>query len=354
MFMPKNLFKTLLIAAFAGLAFSLSPATGQEKYASIVIDADTDEVLHARFADDRRYPASLTKVMTLYMLFDALEAGDIRLTDRMRVSRAADRQPASDLGLRAGKTIRVEDAIYALITKSANDVAVVVAEHIGSTEERFATLMTVKARRLGLTKTSFFNASGLPDERQITTARDMAKLAQALLDNHGEYYHYFANPRFSWGKRTYRNHNRLLGVVEGVDGIKTGYTRASGFNLMASAKRDGRRIITIMLGGTTSKARNRHVTELIEAAYKELDTRSGPTLLANAGQAAQGPQIAFKQPEPGTLRLRASTRENTPGVAQSYARPLNPVIAQGSAQAETEQAENKATGSEKTLPVLPQ
>lgn len=336
MHIPTHYFKTVLIAGFSAFTLALSPALAQEKYASIVIDADTDEVLHSRFADDRRYPASLTKVMTLYMLFDALKAGDVSLTDRMRVSRAADRQPASDLGLRAGRTIRVEDAIYALVTKSANDVAVVVAEHIGSTEDRFATLMTVKARRLGLENTSFYNASGLPDERQVTTARDMAKLAEAMLENHGDYYHYFSNPRFSWGKRTYRNHNRLLGVVDGVDGIKTGYTRASGYNLMASAKRDGRRVITIMLGGSTSVARNRHVTELIEAAYTELETRSGPTYLANAGKDDQGPQIAFNQnaTQRPKLRITASTRERTPGVAQSYARPLNPVVAQGSGQAD--------------------
>lgn len=284
-------FKTAMLksALISGLLVCANAsATAQEKYASIVINAETDEVLHARFADERRYPASLTKVMTLYMLFDALKAGELKLTDRLRVSRTADRQPASDLGVKTGSTIKVEDAIYALITKSANDVAVVVAERIGGNEARFATLMTVKARQLGLTKTSFYNASGLPDERQITTARDMAKLAEAMLENHGDYYHYFANPKFSWGRKTYRNHNRLLGKVSGVDGIKTGYTRASGFNLMASAKRDGTRIVAIMLGGTTAKARNAHVTELIEAAYTSIGAEDAPLL-----QASTGPQIAF-------------------------------------------------------------
>jgi len=274
-----------LIASLV-LACTSGVASAQEKYASIVINAETDEVLHARFADARRYPASLTKVMTLYMLFDAIEAGDIRLNERLRVSATADRQPASDLGVKAGSTIKVEDAIYALVTKSANDVAVVVAERIGGTEERFSTLMTVKARALGLTNTSFFNASGLPDERQVTTARDMAKLAEALLENHGDYYHYFSNPRFSWGRKIYRNHNKLLGTVDGVDGIKTGYTRASGFNLMASAERDNTRIIAIMLGGNSSRSRNTHVTELIEAAYDSLGVTQTPDSLA-------GPQIAF-------------------------------------------------------------
>ena len=289
MFNLQNFTRTATLVLFSGFLLSTpeSIASAQEKYASIVINAETDEVLHARFADDRRYPASLTKVMTLYMLFDALEAGELSLNDRLRVSANADRQPASDLGIKRGSTIKVQDAIYALITKSANDVAVVVAERIGGTEERFAALMTVKARTLGLTKTSFYNASGLPDPRQITTARDMAKLAEAMLENHGDYYHYFANPKFSWGRKTYRNHNKLLGKVDGVDGIKTGYTRASGFNLMASAKRDDTRIIAIMLGGNSSRARNAHVTDLIEAAYLSLG------ITGTQDQAASAPQIAF-------------------------------------------------------------
>lgn len=285
-----NAIKTSLVLPFLA-AFTLltigASASAQDKYASIVINTETDEVLHARFADERRFPASLTKVMTLYMLFDAIEAGDIKLSDRLTVSAAADRQPASDLGVKNGSTIKVEDAIYALVTKSANDVAVVVAEHIGGTEERFSALMTVKARSLGLASTSFYNASGLPDERQVTTASDMAKLAEALLENHGDSYHYFSNPKFSWGRRTYRNHNKLLGKVDGVDGIKTGYTRASGYNLMASAERHGTRIIVIMLGGNSSKSRNSHVTALIEAAYKAIAPE--PILPA----AATGPQIAF-------------------------------------------------------------
>lgn len=330
MLMFKKPLKTVLTTVIAALTLGLSPAIAQEKYASIVIDADTKEVLHARFADDRRYPASLTKVMTLYMLFDALEAGDIKLTDRMTVSPNADRQPASDLGIRAGRRIRVEDAIYALVTKSANDVAVVVAEHIGGSEERFGTLMTVKARNLGLQNTSFFNASGLPDARQVTTARDMAKLAEAMLENHGDYYHYFANQNFSWGKKRYRNHNRLLGVVNGVDGIKTGYTRASGFNLMASAKRDGRRVIAIMLGGNTSRARNAHVTELIEAAFKSINPENSDTLLASANSSqAADPQIAFGSPSP----ITTATLERNPGVAQSFVRRITPVTAQGAGDA---------------------
>ena len=243
-----------LAVALTGLGTGAALA---EKYAAIVIDADTQEVLHARNADEARYPASLTKVMTLYMLFDALKAGELSLDSRLTVSRYAASQAPSNLKLKSGSTITVRDAINALITKSANDVAVVVAERLGRTETRFAQLMTVKAHALGMENTRFVNASGLPDTRQLSTAQDLAILAKAMLTDHADYYHYFATESFSWGGRTYRNHNELLGSVDGVDGIKTGYTRASGFNLMASAKRDGHRVIAVMLGGSTSKARDR-------------------------------------------------------------------------------------------------
>lgn len=257
---------TLLIAAGA-----LSPLAHSERYASIVVDADSLEVVHESFADAERYPASLTKVMTLYMVFEALKSGELRMDERLPVSRNAALQPPSKLGLKPGQTISTSDAIKALVTKSANDVAVVVAERLGGSEERFAALMTVKARMLGLSRTSFYNASGLPDERQTTTARDMAVLADAMMEDHPEYYPFFATQQFSWKGTTYRTHNSLLKDVAGVDGMKTGYTRASGFNLMTSVARDDSRFIVIVLGGKTSKARNDHVTDLIEAAYYNLD-----------------------------------------------------------------------------------
>jgi len=259
--------RTLALAAMLVTSGLFAPAAFAEKYASIVIDVDTHEVLHARNADDARYPASLTKVMTLYMLFDALESGEVTLDERLMVSRFAASQAPSNLKLKPNSSISVRDAIGALVTKSANDVAVVVAERLGRTETRFAQLMTIKAQSLGLENTRFVNASGLPDSRQVSTARDLAILAEAMLDNHGESYHYFSKPRFSWAGKTYKNHNELLETVDGVDGIKTGYTRASGFNLMTSAERDGHRIIAIMLGGSTSKSRNAHVAALVEAAF---------------------------------------------------------------------------------------
>ena len=253
-------------ALLAVMAFGGGTALA-EKYAAIVIDADTQEVLHDRNADEPRYPASLTKIMTLYMLFDALKAGEVSLDEKLVVSRYAAAQAPSNLKLKTGARITVRDAIGALVTKSANDVAVVVAERLGGTESRFAQLMTVKAKSLGLENTRFVNASGLPDTRQLSTARDLALLAEAMLRDHADYYHYFSTRQFSWGGKTYTNHNELLGAVDGVDGIKTGYTRASGFNLIASAQRDGRRVIAVMLGGSTARARDRHVEALLEAAF---------------------------------------------------------------------------------------
>ncbi|MEP1142669.1 MAG: D-alanyl-D-alanine carboxypeptidase family protein [Henriciella sp.] len=259
------------LAAAALIAIGFAPTASAEKYASIVIDLERDEVLHARHADAPRYPASLTKAMTLYMLFDAMKAGEVRLYEDLPVSAAAAKQPPSSLRLRVGTTISTKDAINALVTKSANDVAVVVAERLGGTEERFATLMTAKARAMGMESTTFKNASGLPNSQQLSTARDMAVLAEHLLEDHADYYGYFSNKKFSWGRATYKNHNRLIGSVQGVDGIKTGYTRASGFNLMSSAKRRGRRVVAIMFGGSTARSRDQHVSDLIEAAYKSFE-----------------------------------------------------------------------------------
>ncbi|MGA1344014.1 MAG: D-alanyl-D-alanine carboxypeptidase family protein [Hyphomonas sp.] len=266
-----------LTVAAGSAALILAPAAMAEKYAVLVMDADTNEILHARNSEDARYPASLTKVMTLYLLFDAINAGDVRLSDKMTVSRNAAAQPPSNLKLKAGSKIRVEDAILALVTKSANDVAVVVAEHLGGTEKRFAVMMTDKARDLGLMNTTFRNASGLPNTAQVSTAYDLALLGDALLEQHGQYYHYFQNKDFAWGRVVHKNHNDLIGKVDGVDGIKTGFTRASGFNLMTSAERNGHRVIAVMLGGATAKSRNDHVEALVEAAFATLSGPADPS-----------------------------------------------------------------------------
>jgi len=273
-----SLYRVAVLTTAVGAGAALfSPAALAEKYAALVMDADTGEILHERNADDARYPASLTKVMTLYLLFDAINAGEVSLTDKMTVSRYASKQPPSNLRLAAGSKIKVEDAILALVTKSANDVAVVVAEHLAGTERAFAGKMTEKARDLGLENTTFKNASGLPNTSQVTTAHDLALLADSLLKQHAQYYHYFENKKFNWGRMVYKNHNELIDDVDGVDGIKTGYTRASGFNLMTSAERDGHRVIAVMLGGATSKSRNEHVKALVEAAFATLAGPADPS-----------------------------------------------------------------------------
>ena len=237
------------------------------RYASIVVDAKTGKVLHASNPDRKRYPASLTKMMTLYMVFDALKRKKITLNQRLKISRRAQGMTPSKLGLKRGQTIRVEDAILALITKSANDAAVVVAEALGGTEIKFAQMMTKKSRQIGMRRTKFRNASGLPNRRQVSTARDMATLARRLIQDFPQYYHFFGTQRFSYKRRTFRNHNKLLANYPGVDGIKTGYIRASGFNLVASTKRHGRRLIGVVFGGKSAKSRDRHMRRLFERAF---------------------------------------------------------------------------------------
>ena len=241
-----------------------SVASYTPPYADLVMDANTGAVLHAENADSLRHPASLTKIMTLYLLFEQLEAGKLRLDSRMEVSEHAAQQAPSKLGLAPGQTIAVEDAIRALVTKSANDAAVVIAETIGGDEDTFARLMTRKARALGMSRTVYNNASGLPDEEQLTTARDQVTLGRAIQDRFPRHYAYFKTPSFVYQGHAIRNHNRLLGKVEGVDGIKTGYTRASGFNLVTSLRRGNRHIVAAVLGGTSGASRDARMRSLVE------------------------------------------------------------------------------------------
>jgi D-alanyl-D-alanine carboxypeptidase len=301
--------------AFIGILFSsilLCQATASARYASIVIDAKSGKVLHASNPDRRRYPASLTKMMTLYMLFDALNRGKLTLNQRLKVSRRAQGMAPSKLGLRRGQTIKVKDAILALITKSANDVAVVVAEGLGRTEVKFAQMMTKKASAIGMRKTRFRNASGLPNRRQVSTARDMAVLAQHLLDDFPQFYHYFGTQRFSYKRRTFRNHNNLLKNYPGVDGIKTGYIRASGFNLVASSKRHGRRLIGVVFGGKSAKSRDRHMRRLFERAFalvpKNRNHRPTATMVKRRNppksKTVTTTQIAFRAPVVTSDRVR--------------------------------------------------
>lgn len=257
----------LLGLAVTVLAFAAPLRSAEAKYASIVIDAATGTVLHETNADTRNYPASLTKMMTLYLVFEALERGEITFNTKLKVSSKAAKQQPSKLNLKTGATISVEDAILALVTKSANDVAMVVAEGLGKSEAGFAKLMNAKAKALGMTRTIFYNPHGLPDKRQLSTARDMATLSVALMRDFPQYYHFFATNNFTYKGKRYDNHNKLLASYSGVDGIKTGYTRASGFNISVSAVRDGRRLIAVVFGGKTSAARNSHASDLLDQAF---------------------------------------------------------------------------------------
>ncbi|WP_085120405.1 D-alanyl-D-alanine carboxypeptidase family protein [Tistlia consotensis] len=244
-----------------------APTPSSARYASIVIDYDTGTVLHEDHADDRNYPASLTKMMTLYLLFEALDRGTVKLDDKLPVSKRAQGMPPSKLWLKAGDTITVENAILALTTQSANDVAVVIAEALGGTEVHFAQLMTEKAHELGMSRTSYRNASGLPNRHQVSTARDIATLSKALLRDFPQYYDVFSAKAFRYHGNTYKNHNHLLTKYDGTDGIKTGYIRASGFNLAASVVRDGRRLIAVVFGGRTSRSRDRHMMSLLDRGF---------------------------------------------------------------------------------------
>jgi D-alanyl-D-alanine carboxypeptidase len=233
-------------------------------YSDIMVDDNSGQVLHETDPDALRHPASLTKVMTLYLLFGELESGRIKLDYDLAVSARAAEQNPTKLGLRAGQTIKVEDAIKGLVTKSANDAAVVIAEALGGSEEEFAQMMTRKARALGMSNTTYVNASGLPADEQNTTARDQALLGRAIMHRFPQYYKYFSLPAFAYRGRFMSNHNSLLRTVDGVDGIKTGYTEASGYNLISSTGRSGRRIVGVILGERSNGARDVHMRNLIE------------------------------------------------------------------------------------------
>ncbi|CAA7624865.1 D-alanyl-D-alanine carboxypeptidase [Magnetospirillum sp. SS-4] len=323
------------LAVLFGLFLSTSPALA-DRYASIVIDANNGTVLHAANPDARRYPASLTKVMTLYLLFDELEAGRLRLDSKLKVSAHAAAQSPSKLTLEPGDRISVQDAIMALVIKSANDIAVVVAEAVGGSEANFAQMMTRKARALGMRNTTYRNASGLPDSGQVSTVRDQATLARALISHHGRYYRYFSSRQFVHDGQTINTHNRLMLRYPGADGIKTGYIHASGFNLISSAKRGERRIIGVVFGGTTGASRDKHMGELldkgfarlkrghaVEVAQAETEADDLPNIddLVAAAQAAKTPAAA--KPASGTVAMRGPTRANSEDDAVGDADPAS-------------------------------
>lgn len=278
-------FRAVAVALFAAmLALQPQAAEAGAKSAAIVVDAKTGKILYSESAESRRYPASLTKMMTLYITFEALAAGKITKQTRIPFSAQASAKPPTKLGVKAGGSITVETAIYALVTKSANDAATALGEYFGGSEAAFARMMTAKARRLGMNGTVFRNASGLPDPGQFTTAHDMARLGMALRRDYPQYYKYFSTRSFTYGGQRMANHNRLLGRVKGVDGIKTGYTRMSGFNLVSSVTDGNRRIVAVVMGGSSGASRDRRMTELIKKYLPRASTKGAPLIASAEGK----------------------------------------------------------------------
>lgn len=275
----KTPWRVVFLRAFAAVLVAVAvsvptaaPAQAIEnlrRYAGIVVDAKSGQVLYEEAADSRRYPASVAKVMTLYVLFQELSAGNLKLSTKMTVSRHAAAAVPTKLGLRAGSTITVEDAIKSLVTLSANDMARVIAEHISGTESKFAERMTATARALGMRNTTYRNASGLPDGGQVTTVRDQAILGIAVYQHFPNYYEFFQTRSFSYGRNTYGNHNRVLGYMGAVDGIKTGYINAAGSNLLTAARKDGRHIVVVAFGFNSAGSRDQKVRELVAAYLPE-------------------------------------------------------------------------------------
>jgi D-alanyl-D-alanine carboxypeptidase len=313
----------------AAIAITANVASA-EKYspptASIVVDGNSGTALQASNPDAPRHPASLTKIMTLYLLFERLETGKLKLDSQLKVSEHASEQAPTKLGLRPGETIAVEDAIKAIVTKSANDAAVAVAENLAGDEDYFAKLMTQKAGALGMTRTTYTNASGLPDDDQITTARDQALLGRLIQKRFPRYYKYFSTESFVYHGATMRNHNHLLGAIEGVDGIKTGFTQASGFNLVTSVHRDGRYIVAVVMGGRSSLERDAQMRELISAQIKGITLKRAVPVVAKSNQPSETkPALAYVpmtsqgNPLDPIQPLSSSTFQTTPVQSASLA-----------------------------------
>lgn len=311
---------TLLIGGAAA-------ASANSKYAGIVIDAKTGKTLYAHDADQPRYPASLTKMMTLYLVFEALNQGRVKLNTRIPVSQHAASEQPSKLGLKAGQSITVEQAILALVTKSANDAATATGEFLGGSESKFASMMTAKARSLGMSRTTFRNAHGLPNAAQVTTARDMARLGLALREHFPRQYKYFSTRSFSYGRTRHANHNRLLGKVRGVDGIKTGYTRASGFNLVTSVIDRDRSIVAVVMGGRTGASRNAQMQDLIARYLPKASSRGGGNLIARGKTSPDLATEAIADIKLPKIGPKPAMREEAGRIALAYAAPApKPVI----------------------------
>ena len=317
-------------------------------FSSIIVDGNSGTTLSADNPDASRHPASLTKIMTLYLLFERLDAGKMTLGTEMEVSAHASEQAPTKLGLRPGQSIRVEDAIKGLVTRSANDAAVVIAEAIAGDEGDFARQMTRKARALGMTRTVYRNASGLPDDNQVTTARDQSTLGRAIQDRFPRYYRYFSTVAFNYRGHSIRNHNRLLGNVEGVDGIKTGYTRASGFNLVTSMRRGNRHLVGVVMGGRSGGSRDATMRSLLTENLEKAATKRTVAAIAERNASDANADVAEAEAEPRptrTVQAQGAVQVVSASTEPAAAPPVRPaapatrsVIAQAAAAVPPAQA----------------
>ncbi|WP_158918465.1 D-alanyl-D-alanine carboxypeptidase [Caulobacter sp. S45] len=342
-----------MTTALAGLA---TPAAAlgvfsQPKYAAIVLDANSGEVLYAKRADALRFPASITKIMTLYLTFEALATGRLSMHDTVTISPHAYSMAPSKVSTHAGETLSVEEAIQAVTVHSANDVAVALAEKVGGSESRFAQLMTLRARELGMTHSYFVNASGLPDSRQIVTARDISILARAVMRDYPQYYAYFGERSFDFHGKVLINHNHLLQKMPGVDGLKTGYTNAAGFNLAASAVRGGHRLITVVLGGPSTAARDENVEELLDAGFNVINRRAAGQRMTIASLISEPDDMSGPLERP-PIEEGSADQAGLQVEVQPQVRTM-PVMAAAQAlseepKRETARAEREAAQAEKT------
>ncbi len=309
--------------AFLCILFSamLHTIAANASVSSIMIDAQNGDVMYEMNADERRYPASLTKLMTLYITFNALENNHIKLTDKLKVSRTAANRSPSRLGLRAGETITVKDAIMAVIVKSANDCATVLAEHFSASEADFAVLMTDTAHKLGMNHTTFKNASGLPNKQQKTTARDMAVLAMAVYHHFPQYYKWFSAKSFQYKGKTIGGHNYILKTFAGADGMKTGYTAASGYNIITSAKRSGKRVIAVTMGHNSVGERDKKVSKMMDKGLTRMQ-QEGEIDVAMLTNEINGKTVAApKQQRTAAIQKKTPVKAQTARIAKASAKP---------------------------------
>jgi D-alanyl-D-alanine carboxypeptidase len=339
--LARNHHKIAALLLFSCIALFSGRALAANTYSGLVVDVDSERVLYERNADELRHPASLTKMMTLYLVFEALANGELYEDTMFRASRFAVMRPPSRLGLAAGDTLSVRDGILALVTRSANDAASVIAEGMAGSESAFAAMMTEKARELGMSQTVFRNASGLPDPNQVTTAWDMYRLGRALYKNFPDQYAYFSTPKFYYEGQGFENHNHLMERYPGMDGIKTGFINSSGFNLVASARRGGRRLIGVVFGGPSAFRRDEHMKEILDDGFAQLlegtppgivtaefDRPAPPPSLLARPRLAEAPEIELAEPARPRRALRLASY-SAPDLAPARVRKVRePVHAQ--------------------------